>query len=102
VTSIEAIPQAVADAVTLAASGRPGGAYIDLPADVLHSRYGKREGGSKRGRKEGMEREEWGWRVIFYISFNSKPPPPPSLPACLPASLPASPPVAEFLPRRRR
>ena len=47
VDSIQAIPQTIADAVALAATGRPGGVYVDLPADVLHARSGGREGGGK-------------------------------------------------------
>lgn len=33
---ISDVPRIVAEAVIAAVSGRPGGAYIDLPADVLH------------------------------------------------------------------
>lgn len=34
--TISSIPQIVAEAVAAAVQGRPGGAYIDLPSDVLH------------------------------------------------------------------
>eukprot|EP00850_Spirogloea_muscicola_P000229 SM000001S04631 [mRNA] locus=s1:1303987:1308811:- [translate_table: standard] len=36
VTNIKLIPQVAAEAVKAALQGRPGGAYIDIPADVLH------------------------------------------------------------------
>jgi 2-hydroxyacyl-CoA lyase 1 len=34
--SIREIPRVVAEAVAASVSGRPGGSYVDLPADVLH------------------------------------------------------------------
>lgn len=34
--NIKEIPKVVAQAVTVSVSGRPGGTYVDLPADVLH------------------------------------------------------------------
>jgi 2-hydroxyacyl-CoA lyase 1 len=34
--SISEIPRVIADAVAASVAGRPGGSYVDLPADVLH------------------------------------------------------------------
>jgi thiamine pyrophosphate-dependent acetolactate synthase large subunit-like protein len=38
VDSITAIPSLIRQAVELSLSGRPGGVYVDLPADVLHAK----------------------------------------------------------------
>lgn len=40
---ISEIPSLVAQAVNFAASGRPGGCYIDLPADILHETIDEKE-----------------------------------------------------------
>lgn len=41
--SIKEIPKVVAEAVAASVSGRPGGAYVDLPSDVLHEEVSEEE-----------------------------------------------------------
>ncbi|PWA67968.1 thiamine pyrophosphate dependent pyruvate decarboxylase family protein [Artemisia annua] len=36
VTKVEEVPDAVFQLISVAGSGRPGGCYLDIPADVLH------------------------------------------------------------------
>eukprot|EP00249_Psilotum_nudum_P009213 c21783_g1_i2 orf=393-1835(-) len=40
---ISDIPRLVSDAIVAAVSGRPGGTYVDLPADVLHATISETE-----------------------------------------------------------
>lgn len=41
--NISEIPKVVAEAVSTSVSGRPGGTYVDLPADVLHEEVTEEE-----------------------------------------------------------
>lgn len=47
--SIQEIPGVVAEAVAAAVSGRPGGAYVDLPSDVLHEEVSEEEAATLLG-----------------------------------------------------